>query len=124
MSHGRLGIATGIIIALAALFVMFGEAVRAEAPGKPINLEATRSGRAVTLTWDPPTSGNVKSYNIEQIVSGRYPDAVNLYSPATNCTTHTYNGAYARAQPTASGSLAYSTPMTFSRATSRPGLTT
>ena len=67
MSHGRLGIATGIIIALAALFVMFGEAVRAEAPGKPINLEATLSGRAVTLTWDPPTRGSVKSYNIEQI---------------------------------------------------------
>ena len=45
MSHGRLGIVTGIIVALAALFVMFAEAVRAEAPGKPTNLEATLSGR-------------------------------------------------------------------------------
>ncbi len=64
MSHGRLGIVTGIIVALAALFVMFAEAVRAEAPGKPTNLEATLSGRVVMLTWDAPTSGSVSGYNI------------------------------------------------------------
>lgn len=64
MSHGRLGIVTGIIVALAALFVMFAEAVWAEAPGKPTNLEATLSGRVVMLTWDAPTRGSVSGYNI------------------------------------------------------------
>ena len=62
MSHGRLATATGIIVALAALFVMFAETVRAAAPGKPTNLEATLSGRVVMLTWDAPTSGGVRGY--------------------------------------------------------------
>ena len=87
MSHGRLATATGIIVALAALFVMFAETVRAAAPGKPTNLEATLSGRVVMLTWDAPTSGGVRGYNIEQRVNGGSWTAFTLDSPATNWTS-------------------------------------
>ena len=64
---------------------------RTVSPGPPVALMATSAGSAVTLTWQPPTSGDPPlSYVIE---AGAVPGAANLANFSTGNTLTTYGTA-------------------------------
>jgi glucose/arabinose dehydrogenase len=59
--------------------------VGADTPGPPASLQASVSGRTVSLTWMPPTTGGVPTgYRLE---AGSSPGAANVATLATGPTT-------------------------------------
>ncbi|MBI3491045.1 MAG: hypothetical protein HY047_04530 [Acidobacteria bacterium] len=75
--------------------VVRGAVAGATAPGVPVNLVATASGSAVTLTWSAPTSGDpVVTYILE---AGSASGLANLANITTNSTLTTYSASTRRA---------------------------